>query len=158
MSPVPSPSSPSLLHLLHSSSPSSSSSAPCSLSVFCCSARPWGMPRVFDQVFIISDCMTLGCLTLTHECGFCVDEACRDRTEQSAGIPPPLLRSSSSTTATAVLGLAASTRWNAWPPSLIALLRAISNSLSGRLTAGLYQLGDSWYVVHCEPVLDAALL
>ena len=35
--------------------------SPCSLVLFGCSARPAGMPRLFDQVFIIGDSVTLGC-------------------------------------------------------------------------------------------------
>lgn len=78
----------------------------------------------------------------------CLDadvEASPHKAEQSLGILPPLMRSIS------ILSTpqAASTRWNAWPLSLIALLKAISNSLSEWLSACLYQLGDSWYVCYC---------
>lgn len=71
-------------------------------------------------------------------------EASPHKAEQSLGILPPLMRSISILSTPWV----ASTR-NAWPLSLIALLKAISNSLSEWLSACLYQLGDSWYVCYC---------
>lgn len=70
--------------------------------------------------------------------GYHAQEASPTKTEKSPGILPALIRSIS----IHLSPQAASTRWNAGPLSLIALLRAISNSLSDCLTAELYQLGD----------------
>lgn len=98
----------------------------CSIVLFGCSAQPSGMLCLFDQVFIISvACLSVaGFLRENH--GLHVQEASPRKTEKSPGIPPPLMRSIPIHRSPQ----AASTRWNAWPLSLIALLRAISNSLS----------------------------
>lgn len=88
------------------------------------------------------------------ERGLRSQEASPHKTEKSPGIPPPLMRSIPIRRSPQ----AASTRWNARPLSLIALLRAISASLSDWLTAELYQLGDSWYVCYCQSLLKIALL
>lgn len=57
--------------------------------------------------------------------GFWLRETAPQRTEKSPGIPPALMRSIPVRRSPQ----AASTRWNARPLSLAALLRAISNSL-----------------------------